>query len=448
MRRAAAAVFVCVVVVAVPACRGGDDARARTASRAAVSPAPVPFVTIDPEHSSPADAFIQRDQDRLRAVPDDDGARLELAQAFVQKLRETSDPTFYGPAEQLLRDLRTRRPRNPDVLLTSGILAVSRHRFDAGRQFGARALRVAPRNPTAFGILVDADNELGRYRRALRATQSMLDANPNLPALTRVSYARELRGDLKGAIVAMQQAITAGGAGGGPDVAFAQALLGQLLLTAGDTSGAEAAYAASANSVPNYGPAAAGHAQVLLARGRVADAIPVLEALQGQAPVAQYATDLGDALHAVGRDADAERAYARARMIDRRELENGVDVRVEMAAFDADHDPGRQAVARARAALEARPSALAHDVLAWNLYRIGRIDEATRESRRALALGSRDPRERFHAAAIAFARGDRAAATRHLRIVLAGNPRFDAFLLPEVEELAHRLHLEVPAPVS
>jgi tetratricopeptide (TPR) repeat protein len=328
------------------------------------------------------------------------------------------------------------------------MLALSQHHFEAAHTLGERALRVAPANATAYGILVDASNELGRYRRALRETQAMMDANPNLPALARVSYARELRGDPQGAILAIEDAITAGSTVGGDDVAFAHALRGQLLLATGDTNGAAQAYATAEASAPGYGPALAGQAQVLVARGMISDAVPVLRRVLADAPVAQDAIDLGNALHALGQDAAAERAYAQAREIDRRELEQGVDVRVEMAAFAADHDPGPAAVALARDALAAGPTTFAHDALAWNLYRVGQIEEATRQSRQALSLGSRDPRLRFHAAAIAFAGGNRAAATRHLRVVLDGNPRFDAFLQPEVDALARRLDMEIPEPAS
>ncbi len=439
MRRAASAVFVGVLVVAASACRGGDDVKAKTPTRV-----PVPFVTIDPSRTSAADTLIERSQSRLRDAPQDDAARLLLARALLQKIGETADPTLYGRADTLLRDLRECRPRDSGVIITSGILALSRHQFAAARALGERAIRLAPRNSTALGILVDANNELGRYDRALNATQAMADARPNLPALTRVSYARELRGDTNGAILALEQASAAAGSGGGADLAYAQALRGNLLLVSGHTDGAEAAFAAAEAAQPGFAAAVAGRAQALVARGRTAAAVPVLEQLLDQTPLAQYASELGDALTAVGRNAAAGRAYDRARELDRRELKNGVDVRLEMAAFDADHDPGPEAVADARVALAARPSSLAHDVLAWNLYRVGDFEEAARESRRALSLGSRDPTERFHAAAIAFARGDRSAAIRHLRVVLEGNPRFNAFLIPEVEQLAKRLGERVP----
>ena len=45
-------------------------------------------------------------------------------------------------------------------------------------------------------MVVDANNELGRYPQALKATQQMVNLRPNLASLSRVSYERELHGDL------------------------------------------------------------------------------------------------------------------------------------------------------------------------------------------------------------------------------------------------------------
>src|SRR5207302_5836631 len=95
-------------------------------------------------------------------------------------------------------------------------------------------------------------------------TQAMADLRPDLASLSRASYARELRGDLPGAVQAMAAAVDAGGSGGGENVAYVQAQLGTLLLTSGDTSGAEAAYASAERSFPGFASARAGRAAVLV----------------------------------------------------------------------------------------------------------------------------------------------------------------------------------------
>ena len=52
---------------------------------------------------------------------------------------------------------------------------------------------------TVLGIMGDAQTELGRYDQALATVQRMVDLRPDLASYSRVSYQRELHGDLPGA---------------------------------------------------------------------------------------------------------------------------------------------------------------------------------------------------------------------------------------------------------
>src|SRR5438034_1316869 len=74
---------------------------------------------------------------------------------------------------------------------------------------GRLAIRLAPYSANPYGIEGDALLELGRYSQAFAAFQKMVDLKPNLSSYARVSYARELRGDLPGAITAMRMALDA-----------------------------------------------------------------------------------------------------------------------------------------------------------------------------------------------------------------------------------------------
>src|SRR5439155_26071653 len=119
-----------------------------------------------------------------------------------------------------------------DVLVARGTLALARHQFRDALGYGRRAVRLAPGMESALGVVVDASNELGRYDDALDATQQMVDTKPNLASLSRVSYARELRGDLTGATQAMVQAAVAG-AGTAENEAYVNTQLAILLVTTG-----------------------------------------------------------------------------------------------------------------------------------------------------------------------------------------------------------------------
>ena len=147
---------------------------------------------------APAPAAVQRPV--LRGGGADDVAKLQsavrsgrddlrpaLAAAYLQRVRETGDPSFYARAEGVLRT-----PRTPDGFATAGELALARHDFRGALELGRRAGTVGA------SVRVDALVELGRYDEAERELQAMIDRKPNLAAYARVSYLRELRGDLDG----------------------------------------------------------------------------------------------------------------------------------------------------------------------------------------------------------------------------------------------------------
>ena len=335
-------------------------------------------------------------------------------------------------------------PDDPRVLVAQGTLLLARHRFADGLAVGRRALEVAPGNEAAYGVVVDASNELGRYDEAAEATQHMVDVRPDLASLSRVSYARELHGDLDGAIAAMSQAVTATAGSSGENVAYVQVLLGNLLLTRGDLDEAVAAYDAAEQAFPDLPAATAGRAKVLVARGEYDRAADLLEELVEVQPLPEYAIALGDARSAAGDRAGAAEAYELVGVIADLYRANGVDVDLEIALFDADHGPSPATVAAARGRSRTGRASSATTRSRGTSTAPGRTRPRPKEMALALRTGSRDPLLRFHAAAIADAAGDRGAATEHLQVVLDSNPRFSAALADDVEQLAGELGLEVP----
>ena len=142
--------------------------------------------------------------------------RPALAEAYLQRARETADPSYYAKAATVLGT-----PRTEEAFATAGELALARHDFTRALTLGARAGTIgAP-------IRVDALVELGRLDEAERELQAMIDRRPNLAGYARVSYVRELRGDLPGAVEAMRLAVAAGGPAA-ENVAYVSALLGEL----------------------------------------------------------------------------------------------------------------------------------------------------------------------------------------------------------------------------
>ena len=453
MRRTALAVLATLSVITAPACsRGGGTSGVKPAA------SKVPFVAVDPASTDPADKAIGVAQTRLQQVPTDAGAKKQLAAAFLQKVRETADPSYYTKVDGILAGLGGAKSTDPEVLLLEGTLLLARHQFGAALLVGKAAVSGLPSAASAYGIEVDASNELGRYDEALAATQHMADLRPDLVSLSRVSYARELRGDLDGAVQAMQQAVTAGQGGAdavsgsqpgiesGENVAYVQTLLGNLLLIQGRVADAHGAYERAISEFPGFAAARAGEASVLVARGKPAEAAALLADVVKTQPLTQYVISEGDDYAAAGMPAQASQAYALVDVITRLYRAAGVNVDVENALYEADHHPTVAAVDAARRALKDRGGLTGHDTLAWALYGVGRFKEAKVEIDQVLAVGDRDPLFRLHAAAIDEAVGDHSGASEQLDLVLGGNPRFSALYQPKIADLAARLGKTVPPP--
>jgi tetratricopeptide (TPR) repeat protein len=84
-----------------------------------------------------------------------------------------------------------------------------------------------------------------------------------------------------------------------------------------------------------------------------------------------------------------------------------------------------EALAIAEKERAARKDIYASDVLAWTLYKKGRIPEAKKAMDEALRLGTRDPRLLYHAGLIAASGGENQKAANYLKQALEINPFFD-----------------------
>jgi tetratricopeptide (TPR) repeat protein len=343
-----------------------------------------------------------------------------LGDVYLQKARETADPAFYARAESALRAALQRDPRDAGALTAMGALANARHDFRAALRYGTRARAAAPGVVKPYGVIADAQVELGRYDAAELTLQRMVDLKPNLASYARVSYFRELHGDLPGAIEAMRLAASAGG-DAGENLAYVQTLLGNLELARGNAGGAERAYRLALSRYSGYAPAQAGLARVSASRGELDAAIRRYRAVVTLLPMPEYVVGLADAELAAGRTAAAREDLALVEVQQRLQRRGGVDVDAEMAIVEADHGSPARAVELARRGYAAAPSVRSADALGWALTRAGRPAEGLGYARRALRLGSRDATWLYHAGIAARDSRERTAARRYLTRALAGD---------------------------
>ena len=360
------------------------------------------------------------------------GPYAALGDAYLQKARETFDPSYYARADTALREALRRDPREAGALTAMGVLANARHDFPAAVRFGERARTAAPNAVKPYGVIVDALVELGRFDAAEQALQRMVDLKPNLDSYARVSYFRELHGDTTGAIEAMRLAASAGG-DARENLAYVQTLLGNLELARGEVGAARGAYSLALSRYPEYVPAQAGLARAAAARGDLAAAIRRYERVVERLPLPEYAVALAEAELAAGRRASARENLALVEVQQRLQRRGGVNVDAEMAIVEADHGSAQRAVKLARRAWAASPSLRAADALGWALTRAGEPAQGLEYAERALRLGSRDPLYLYHAGIAASDAGRPDLARRYLAQALEPNQRFSPYYAPRAQ---------------
>jgi tetratricopeptide (TPR) repeat protein len=365
-----------------------------------------------------------------------DGATQLRDQGLVAlaKARATADPTYYRQAERALTKALATRPDDPDVLVGMGALALARHEFAEALTWGERARAAAPKKAAVYGVIGDAQVELGRYDEALDTIQTMVDLKPDAASYSRVSYLRELHGDLDGAVVAMRRAADASAAG--EPAAWTRLHLGNLLLRQGRIAEAEREYAWAQAADPNNMAAVAAVGRARLTAGDPAGAIPFYERAVERYPLPELVLALGDLYEAVGRSDDAARQHELAGGLQRLVAANGGNVDLELALFEAERGDAARAVDLARAEVNRRDSVHAQDALAWALYHIGDYPSARAASQRALRLGTRDGLMLFHAGMIELKLGNDAAGRGLIVEALAADPGFSARWVPVAREVS------------
>ena len=353
-----------------------------------------------------------------------------LGLAYLQRVRETGDASYYPKADGILHQALSQQPNDLIAIAGLGQLALARHEFRRALALGLEAKRVSPTTAGVYGVIGDASLELGRYAQAFAAFNRMAAIKPSVASYARVSYARELLGHTGDAEQAMELAASAA-VGEKEAYAWTRVQLGLLELTTGRPRSALLQTRDALRSFPGYAFALDGTAQAEAALGHWQDAIGYEQAAVDRVPLPQYVGFLGDLEGALGRRAAAQRQYALIGVIEKILAANGVRNDLDIALFDVDH--GRNlthALSLARQGYAGRPSIFGDDVLGWALARNGQCRAALRFSNRSLRLGTKDALKLFHRGWIAGCLHHPAEEASFYRRALALNPHFSILWAP------------------
>jgi tetratricopeptide (TPR) repeat protein len=260
-----------------------------------------------------------------------------------------------------------------------------------------------------YGLLGDALMEQGRLNEAVEAYQRMMNLKPDLHAYVRAAHMRWLKGDLDGAIEAMQLAVSAASPLDPESAAWVNTRLAYYEFQAGRLEEAEQRCAFAQSYQHDYAPALLLRGKMLLAQNMFGQAVEVLQTATKVNPLPEYQWALAEALRAAGREDQAAAIEAQFR-----KQSAGSDPRTYSLFLATRHESPETALQVAKAEFCSRNDVFTHDALAWALAAAGQFADARTEIERALTEGTQDGRLFFHAAMIASQSGENAELQRWL----------------------------------
>lgn len=224
---------------------------------------------------------VQTLQVRIKKDPHNFKAKLLLALGYIQEARITGEHPYYYPAAlNLLNDVLDERHLDASLkyesLIAKATVQLALHQFSEALVTGKEALKLNEFNSSVYGVLCDAYVELGNYEEAVKMADKMVSIRPDIRSYARVSYLREIHGDMNGAIEAMNMAASSGYPGL-EQTSWTKVTLGGLYEKVGDLQNAEKQYRITLYENPHYAFAIAGLARVESKKKNYTEAIKLFE---------------------------------------------------------------------------------------------------------------------------------------------------------------------------
>ncbi len=380
---------------------------------------------VESTQSSKADQRISRAKQIIERMPDKAEGYNQLAAAYMQKARETSDFSFNAHASEAINQSLAIENDNYDALKLRAKLELTDHRFAEALQIARRAQTVRNDDHDVWGQITDALVELGEYKGAVEAAQTMVDLRPDSSAYARVSYLRSLHGDTDGAIEAMVAAVKSANPNDPESVAWCRVQLGNELLNAGKLEAAERQFDEALQIFPEHRLAIEGKGRARMAAGDLKGAVVIYEREQAKNVSADAAAVLGDLYTLLGNNALARSQYEKFEILER---ENAALERSwrHLINFWLDHEQNlAEALSLATREYEVRKDIFTCDSLAWALFKNGKTQAARTLVDEALRTGTKDARINYHAGAIYKTLRLPQKAIQHLRLGAALNSAFN-----------------------
>ena len=335
----------------------------------------------------------------LKANPDDNKSKLKLAQAYIEEARVTGDHGYYDAATlDLLEDVIKAEPQNFEALCCKATVLLSQHHFAEGLKVAQEALPLNTSSAYVFGLMCDANVELGKYGEAIKMADKMVSLRPDMRSYSRISYLREIHGDFKGSIEASKMAVSAGYPGL-EQTEYSRIVLAHLYESTGILDTAEYQYRTALIERPDYAYAIAGLGRIEKAKGNYKKAIAHYEKAKSIIIDYSFSDELTD-LYFLNNE--GEKAKKTAQEVidmlkpgsneDESSSSHGHYADKELAYAYLKNSDTDNALKHAKLEYERRPENIdVCEALAWVNYKKGDFKEANKFINNALKTNSKNP---------------------------------------------------------
>ena len=369
-------------------------------------------------------------------------ALVKLAEVFIVEARATGDHHYYYPAALTVIDRALmKKPNDFEALVTKGTLLMTFHRFADALDIAKRADRLSSGgNAYVYGLLTDANIELGNYDEAVKTSDKMQELRPDLRSYSRVAYLREIFGDRVGAKNAMKMAGESG-MFGMEDKAWAFNEFAKLYQGEGALDTAEFIYKGILEERPNYPHAMNGLASIASARNDNKTALELLTKATEISDEHIFDEALADMYEVTGDKVNAKKGQEMALFEFRDHEKAGWHVDREFAEFALSHGIElEEALTRATRDYKERKNNIdAASTYAYALALNGKAAEAIPVIEQAMRLKTDNAQLYFRAAVIYDKAGNKEMAKMWLEKAMKRNPYLTPLTLKQAKQMMSTL---------
>lgn len=341
---------------------------------------------------------------RARRDPRGTLDRVALAGLLLTRARVTGSTSDLQRAEKLAREsiaISAHRNGRAFELLASALMA--RHAFREALDVATRADSLEPRTASHLALLGELELELGLYESAAAHFRALAYDGKQFTVGARIARWHELTGRADIARTLLRRAASAVDARDDlprEQVAWFHYRLGELELRTGRPHSARDAFERALLRNAGDARALGGLARVAVARRDWRDAVRYGEEATGLQLDPTTLGVISEAYSALGDSAQAAR-YAAAMAVSA--LSQPGPIHRAWGLHLLDHGTKAEqaeVLRRAQAEITERRDVYGHDLLAWALFRAGRVSEARSEMQLALSQQTEDVQLAAHARAI------------------------------------------------